>query len=203
MGKFYDEEGNEVEGLSKEEADKLAETKANELLSKKEEELKNLNNELDKLKGKDYNWEKLRKTVKEGKEQLSSKERALLEKQEELNSQFTELEKKNNEERLNRIIKDYVDDEEGKKKLLFHYERIKDDAKDEDSIRKKVEDAYKLTHDGKSPNSLLRGFNVRGSSRAGDSNEKESEYSQNLRQSLKIKDEDVKKYKGNNWKPKI
>lgn len=203
MGKFYDEEGNEVEGLSKEEADQLAETKSQELLAKKEEELKNLNNELDKLKGKDYNWEKLRKAVKEEKEQLSSKERALLEKQEELNSQFTELEKKNHEERLNRIIKDYVDDEESKKKLLFHYERIKDDAKDEDSIRKKVEDAYKLTHDGKNPNPLLRGFNVRGSSRVGDGTEKESEYSQDLRQHLKIKDEDIKKYKGNNWKPKI
>jgi hypothetical protein len=152
VAKYYDEEGNEVDVIEKEEVDKLLKEKE-DLIKAKEEEKTKLSDEyeknrveLDKLKSKDYNWRRLEEMNEEEKKQLTAREKELLTRQETIEKQAKEIDQ--------RIIRDYQgealdvlagEDKDLREKILFHYDRIKDEAKSREDINRKMKDAYKLT----------------------------------------------------------
>lgn len=143
----------ETETFTKEEVDKL--------IAEKEATYQDSLKELDKLKTKDLNFAKFREMTEEEKKKLSATETALLQKQEELEKRQEELDKRFYSGVLNSELRKLVgDDEDMKKKTMDNFERIKDDAKDEQSISKKLSDAYLLAGGSRNTNPISRAANA-------------------------------------------
>jgi hypothetical protein len=119
----------------------------------------------EKLKGfenKDLNFANLRnKTAEEIKKAEEEKEKARLDA-EALGKRVAEMEesiKKTAEERKERLISVYAGkDEEMKKKIEFHFNRIKGDGKSEAEIEAAIKDAYILATGGNADQDVLRGI---------------------------------------------
>lgn len=192
------ENGEEAEVFS---AEELETQKAEAVENYKEEnqdvetlkkELEEKKEELEKLNDKDNNFKKLRDKGKEGeaeKVELEEKiEKLTGEMSDKLDSAISNLagDKKTD------IISSLVgDDEELKKKVEFHYDRIKDEAKTKDEIKAKVQDAYFLATRQEAPTG-----NYMSSAGAGNVKVKSqvSAEEKELGDKLGITDEDRKKY---------
>lgn len=151
--KYYDAEGNEVEAISAEEVEaqkaEAIETYKTEhpdedievlqkQIEEKEEEVNIAKEELEKLGKKDFNFQKLRE---QNKTQESELDKLKTEMSEKLDQAITNLAGDKKADIINSLV---GDDEELKKKVEFHYDRIKDEAKTKDEIQSKVNDAYFL-----------------------------------------------------------
>ncbi len=154
MGKYYDSDGNPVENvLSADEANKIAEDKSKTF----QEELSKTKEQLSKLENKDFNFKKLRDMTKEEREGINAKEMELLKRQEAIEEQqanFTKQQKETREKELGSYKEEYLDkfaggDEEMKKKVLFHFNRLADEAITRSDIEKKMGDAWVLATGGR------------------------------------------------------
>ena len=140
--KFTDADGNEVDALSQDEADELAENKVAEALQPKEEELATIKTQLAKLENKDFNFKKVRDMNEEEKKSLTAREMALLQRQEKLeeeqNSLTTRILKSYEEEALREFA---GDDVETRKKVQDSYGRLSDKAETREEVMNKMKDA--------------------------------------------------------------
>jgi uncharacterized protein YdaT len=153
--KYYDADGNPVENvLSADEANKIAEDKSKTF----QEELSKTKEQLAKFENKDFNFKKLRDMSKEEREALNAKEMELLKRQEAIEEQqvnFTKQQKETREKELSSYKEEYLEkfagnDEEMKKKVLFHFNRLADEAITRSDIEKKMGDAWVLATGGRS-----------------------------------------------------
>jgi hypothetical protein len=191
--KFFDDEGNEVEALSKEQAEAL--------LKQEEERKAELQSEVQKLKDKDFNFKAFRDARKEErekmKEQLSEKEKQILEMQEESEGRIDKIQ--------SNLIKDYKEDileslvgedEDLRKKIEYNFDRIKGEAETKAQIKNKLLDAYKLSTDNPVENPLS---SVSHTTNSGEiQRKKEGGLSEEDKKALKdqagFSDEDLEKY---------
>lgn len=143
--KYYDEEGNEVEATSKEELDKILAEEREKVSKETEEKYAKDQEELEKLRAKDYNFKRLRDLTKDEKERLSAQELAVMQKQEELEERVKNFEQKTVEGHKEEILASLVgSDKDLREKVLFHYDRIRDEAKNRQEVVAKLNDAFKL-----------------------------------------------------------
>jgi len=157
--------------------------------SKKDEEIEKVEmskeeyDEYQKLKTKDFNFNQLRKGTKTEKEEIKRAK-------EDLNKEWQEfrgnLEKERKEDALSLLV---GGNEELKKKALYNYERIRDDAKTKDEIYKKMRDAVNMLGGDDTPNPMAMNNSYSGYRSF---NEKRSE-------KLKPEQEDLAKELGFNF----
>ncbi len=196
---LYDEEGNPIEGASTaEEVKAIQDEKA-----LKETELAEVKEKLSKLENKDFNFKKLRDMNKEEQEKLTAHEMELLQRQEKLEDDqksFLQKQIESHKDEASAVLAG--ENEELRKKILFHYDRIKDEAMSRDEVYKKMREAAILAKgEGTTGiNPVLSGINVQGSPPSGSNNKPESEESREMRQAFHISDDDKKKYSGD-WTP--
>jgi len=139
---YYDEEGNLIEGvLPPDEVEKLkkeADTVKSELAQVKES--------LSKLENKDLNFKRLRDMTESEKEKLTVTEMELKKRQESLEEEQKTWKEQVIESHKNDALAVLAsEDEELRKKILFNYDRIKDDAVTKEQIAKKMKEAYLLS----------------------------------------------------------
>lgn len=141
MAELYDAEGNLIQGALTADEVKAIQDKAEAAAR----ELEDAKSKLSKLESKEFNFKKLRDLTEEERKKLSTKEIELMQRQEDLEnktkgfveSQITAFK----DEALATLA---GDNEELRKKTLFHFDRIKDEATNRDDIRRKMRDAYRL-----------------------------------------------------------
>jgi len=161
MGKFYDDQGNEVEAMSQEEAEELAKKQVEEKVGETKREYE------EKLKGfedKEYNFKALRDKVEKG-EKLTEKEQELLKKEEELKEKEKSFQERVVDGWKERAVNARVgDDEEMRKKVLYFYnEELKGEALTEDDIQRKVDKAFYLAEaEKKRPNPINQAMGLEG-----------------------------------------
>ena len=163
---LYDADGNLIEDaaeryVTKEQSDKMLADK----LAEKDKEMVDIKGKLSKLENKDFNFKHLREMNDEEKAKLTAKEMELIQRQEKI-EEDSKVSHEKQEAFLKGTIEEYRDDaistligddEESKKKVLFHYERIKDEAITKAQIKQKVRDAVKLAQDDNASSPLFRG----------------------------------------------
>jgi len=152
MVELFDKEGNVVEAFSAEELQaqkdaaieefKQANPDKSSELEILQSQLREKEDELVKLRGKDTNFENLRK-------QKNAAEKAAEELRREIDEKIGAVKK----EVLDGVMKDHYNetigvlagnDEELKKKIEFHYNRLQDSAVTKDEVSKKLRDAWVL-----------------------------------------------------------
>lgn len=198
MTNLYDEEGNLVEGaMTPEEAKKLQEEK--EAATKEVTEIKD---KLSKLENKDFNFKKLREMNEKEKEKLTAQEMELLQRQEKLEEdQKSFVQSQISSYKNDALAVVAGDNEELRKKILFHYNRIKDEAVSREDVFKKIREAATLAREeNKILNPINSAMNFQGNPPS-KQDKPESEYSKEMRGHWNISDEDQEKY-GKEWKPK-
>lgn len=167
--KFFDADGNEVEGvLTAQEVEKKleeAQTKAEEEANKKLEEyqkatdeeveamkkeLEETKEELAKEKDKDKNFGNLRKS----KDESNGKIKELTEKVEKLEKGIEETKSQASEQMISSAIKAKSgDDKELEEKIKFHFNQFTP-PKNTEELKQKVESAYILATGGQAGNTL-------------------------------------------------
>jgi len=199
---LYDEEGNPIEGASTaEEVKAIQDEKA-----LKEAELAEVKEKLSKLENKDFNFKKLRDMNKEEQEKLTAHEMELLQRQEKLEDDqksFLQKQIESHKDEASAVLAG--ENEELRKKILFHYDRIKDEAMSRDEVYKKMREAATLAkgEGAVGVNPVLSGINIQGSPPSGSNNKPESEDSREMRQHFHISDEEKQKLGGEEWTPKF
>lgn len=130
MSELFDSEGNKIEGaLGAEEAKQL------------QEDLDTSKKELEGLTDKDYNFKILRDKVTGLETKLTDSQKAI----EDANKKALEgMQAPLNEAKDTVVASLSGTDEELKKKILFHFDRIKDETLTVEQMKKKVRDAYLL-----------------------------------------------------------
>jgi len=189
------EDGTEIEVFTQEEVEEqnanVLETYKTENPDKSEEmetlkkELEEKQAELEKIGNKDQNFKRLRDQKSELEEKL---EKATGEMSEKLEAAITNLAGDKKADIINSLV---GDDEELKKKVFFHYNRIKDEAKTKEEISAKVNDAYFLATKQEAPSG-----NFISSAGAGNVKSKAqiTPGEKEIGDALGITDEDRKKY---------
>lgn len=156
--KVTNEDGEEIDALSQEEADKLAQERVQAEVKRIEEEKqaeldriagekKAIEDELEKLKSKDMNFEHLRKKA-EGKE--SAINEALEARIEELNAKIETIAQQPKEDVKQDFINQNIDptDSEQRERFDYYYEKLGADAKTKTEVLKAAEAAMRLATDG-------------------------------------------------------
>lgn len=148
MGKFFDNDYNEIEAFSQEELDaKLAESKSEwekELSSSQEEvqkQIEEMTKELEEVKG---NYEKVSKLNEDKKKSIADLKAALDSKDTNISnvtSEKTKAYEKMRDDRLNKII---GDDSEYGEKLREQFERIGKETLDVDELDKYIKESHVL-----------------------------------------------------------
>ena len=128
-----------IEEYKNENPDKSEEIEAlKKEIEEKEEAFNSAKEELEKLGKKDFNFKKLRE---QNKNQETELEKLKTEMSDKLEAAITNLANDKKSDIISSLV---GDDEELKKKVEFHYNRIKDEAKTKEEIMAKVNDAYFL-----------------------------------------------------------
>lgn len=195
MAKYFDADGNPVEGvLPPEEAKTLTES-----VAQKDKEAQELKEKLAKLENKDYNFKKLRDMTDEEVEKLSVVEKNLIERSEKLEEETRSwTQRQIDSHKADALAVLVGDDSELQKKVEFHYGRISDPAVTREEIAKKMREAYLLATGGS--RQVIDPINRAASysSNVPANNRKSSEFTQDQRDlaaKLGITDEDLKKVK--------
>ena len=143
--KYFDAEGNQVEGLKSPDEIKRVETD----LAAKEAESEELKKQLATYANKDFNFKKLRDMTEDEMGRLSKVEKSLLERQEKLEEDSTSFKQRVIESHKNDSLAVLAgDDTELRKKIDYHYGRIIGDATTKDEIATKMREAYLLSTGG-------------------------------------------------------
>jgi len=152
--KIKNEDDEEVEVYTREELDEVAEQKAEEarqaeaerIEAEKQTEIDRLNEELGKLKDKDYNFSQLRKKA-EGKD--SSVNEEVKKEIEDLKNRIDSLTKQPVEEiKEEFIVENIGDDKELKDRFNYYYAKLSGDAKTKAEINKAAKEALTLASNG-------------------------------------------------------
>lgn len=141
MATLFDADGNEIAGAMTAEEVKAIQDKAEAA----EKEIGDIKEKLSKLENKDMNFKKMRDMTQEELNKLSSKEVELIKRQEKMEEEqrsFVETQIRSYKDESLAVLAG--DDEELHKKVLFHYDRIKDEAVSKQDIQRKMRDAYRL-----------------------------------------------------------
>lgn len=152
--------------------------------------------ELEELRKKDLNFRKLRDSSKKTKAELD-KEREDLAK--DVKDFKDNLVSERKSDALDMLV---GEDKEMRKKVLLNYDRIVGDANTKQEIFAKMKDAANMTGGVQEPNPLAR-QHFGGGDRFGTTDKRESDDSREMREKMRISDEDKKKYGGKDWKPKL
>lgn len=193
---YYNEAGEKVEAMSKEEAEQMATAKVNEVVKEKETEFATIKTQLSRMENKEYNWKKLREMTEEEKGKLTVMETELLKRQEALEEGQRSLSEKTIKSHEDEALREFAgDDEETRKKVKESYNRLTDKAETHDEIMKKMKDAATLAG-----RSIRGGFSGMGSivsttpSFPQAQKTKLSDEQKKLGASLGINNDDLKKY---------
>lgn len=131
-----------------------------EALKKEAEELREQN---EKLKNKEMNFEKLRGTIKRVEEMTDEEKKQWSEKERTLVDQLAELKQTVEQERTSKVetwkesaLEKFAgEDEKTREKVLYHFERLKGEAKDKPSIESAMREAAILANaDKKEPTAI-------------------------------------------------
>ena len=142
--KLRNESGEEIEAFTAEEVKTLEESKEEELKTATEQAVK-LQEELNKLKDKDLNFSTLRSQKDEAEKKVK-----------ELAENLKTLPDKIKGEVMESVLKEHYleilqnlagGDEEAKKKIEHHYNRLSDPVDSKAAIEKKLRDAMSLSQD--------------------------------------------------------
>jgi len=163
MGKYFDENGNEVEAFGPEEVEEkidearseaIDETAANrqEEIEKMEEEMETLKEELENTKAqfeketeKEKNFEKLRNIKDDREKQIKELEVKMEETKKNLEEKINELESLSDQKVVeDTILKLSRGNEELKKKIWYEYNRFQGAAANIEERNKRISDAYLL-----------------------------------------------------------
>lgn len=117
------------------------------------------------LNFKNLRTKKLTELAEDERAKLTAREIEIMQRQEVVEEQTKKLSesqeqflKQTKEEYRDDAISTLVgDDDETKKRVLYHYDRIRDEATSKEEIRKKVRDAVRLASDDAPGNPLFRG----------------------------------------------
>lgn len=153
----------EIESNGSEEEAEITKEQVEELQRQLEEKEK----ELVKLKAKDFNFKRLEHRTKEELEKMSTMEKEILQRQEKLEDEQKNFAKGQMETYKSDALSSLTgEDKNLKEKILFHYDRIKDEANTREDIKKKMEDAAKLagTYAERPMDYLSQALSHRGSS---------------------------------------
>ena len=116
-----------------------------ETIAQQEKDLTETKEKLTKLENKDFNFKKLRDMNDEEKGKLTEAEKALMNKQEELEenqTKFTETIVDGNKNEALAVL--VGDDAEMRKKVLYNFDRIKGDAVTKEQISAKMREAHNM-----------------------------------------------------------
>jgi hypothetical protein len=141
MAELYDADGNLVEGALTSDEVKAIQAKADEAAA----EANSAKEKLSKMENKEFNFKKLRDLSEEERKKLSTKEMELMQRQEDLETKtkgFVETQINTHKDEALAVLAG--DNEELRKKTMFHYDRIKDEATSREDIRRKMRDAFRL-----------------------------------------------------------
>lgn len=203
--KVTTDDGEEIEAFSQEEVEALANERlaaeAERIESEKQAEVDrlaqeklDLESELEKLKNKDMNFERVRKKA-EGKD---------VEISEEIKSQISQL-----EERINAIaaqpkedvkqdfVKQYIgDNKEQQERFDYYFEKLGSDAVTKEDVIKASQEALRLASDGEYKPDLSSGMYNTGVNQnyRGTQKNEVSETSKEIGALLGVTEEDRKKY---------
>lgn len=198
------EKGEEVEVFSKEEADALAEKKAQEAQEAKDAEIQKLQKEkeekeaeLKKLQDKDYNFEQLRKKADKG----GATEDEVKSQIEELNKRLDQVATQPITETLNDFIREEVgEDKERKEKFDYYYKRLGAEAKTKDEVLRAAKEALTLATDGEykaDGSNRITGTGVGQNYRGGDGQpRKRGDDFGDIAKAMGNTEDDIKKYGG-------
>lgn len=132
-------------------------------------ELEDAKKRLAGLENKDFNFKNLRtkklaELAEEERAALTTREIELMQRQEAVEEQTRKVSEEQ-EKFTKRMQEEYRDDaiaaiigddDEGRKRVLLQYDRLRDEAETKEDIRKKVRDAVRLSRDEESTNPLFR-----------------------------------------------
>ena len=195
---YYDEEGNPIQTLAPEQVKEIQGKieEAEKARAKNGEELSSLKNKLAKQEDKEFNFKRLKDYTDAERAKLSETELELKKQQEKL-----EEDQQKWAEQLETSWKDEAlavfggTDVELRKKIGFHYDRIKDEARTKDEISKKMKDAYNLAT-GRAfvgPNPITQAASSTSSGNLAPSKkEKLSDAQKELGRKLGLSEEDMK-----------
>jgi hypothetical protein len=150
-----------------------------------------------KLKEKDFNFKKLRDQKKLAKQEVEKGKKELDEGWKDFRDNMIRERK---EDALSLLV---GDDTEIRKKVLYNYDRIKDEATTKGDIYKKMREAVNMLGDSSPSNPMSRQTRGVADRFGSNATKQESEEQRSMRQAMGISDEDKKKYGSDNWNPKI
>lgn len=141
---MIDESGNEITAFTEEEVKAFDEQKSKEL-TEAQQKLEALNQELSKLKEKDLNFSHLRSQKEESEKKVESLKQ-------DFEKQIETVKKEVYESTLKDHYSSMIEslsggDEETKKKIEYHYNRLSDAATSKAEVEKKLRDAWALSQD--------------------------------------------------------
>ena len=153
---FFDEDGNAVEAVSPDEFKTLQEEKKG---------LETKLSDLKKLEDKDHNFEQVRKMVTDLEQQNKDLSEKMRLSQETAKEQIEAKAKLAIEEIQVGLLKELVgEDQEAMKKVMYHYERLTDEASTKEEIENKMKDAIKLANVESEASPLNRALGLSGES---------------------------------------
>jgi len=170
MTEFFDADGKPVEAVSTDAFRKLEEDKQ-VLEGKLEEQVE----QLQKLENKDHNFSQVRNMVNELEQKNKDLEEKMNQEQERIKIEQEQKAKTAIEEIQVELLQELVgEDQEEMKKVMFHYDRLADEATTKEQIEKKMKDAVKLSSAEKEASPLNRVLGLTGEA----PKKKESSYSE-------------------------
>ncbi len=192
-----DETNEDINEDEKDEStDESTEESTDESTEEKVEMTKEDVEELEKLRGKNMNFKKLRNGNKSKDEEIKKSQEELNREQQEFRSNMIK------ERKEDALAAHNITEDEDVKKVMHNYERIDPDkpAVTSDEIRTRMREAVNMSGQPAGINPL--NANTGHSGYRGFDSKAESDDSKDMRQSMNISDEDAKQYGGDNWTPK-
>ena len=185
MTQLFDSEGNEIEAFTKEEHEEALKQE----ISKKDEELKTINEKLEGLNNKDINF----KALREEKEKIENENKELKGKlSEQINGIKSSIEKDKIDNTISVMA---AGDEEIAKKIKFHYDRIIKPEDTEEEKKVKLSDALKLALGGTAtPNVLNNTMSAAGAGKPVGGKSTFTPDLIDLGNKFGLSEEDIKKY---------
>ncbi len=201
---LHDDQGNEVEAMTPDEVDAEISKKVDEKVQdyikehpeqkdiiETKKQLDEARAKLEKFENKDYNFEQLRG----GKEAAESKVKELEEK---ITNEIAGVKKVIFDDTYNKTLTTLSNgDDELKKKIEFHYNRLKDASDSREMIEKKLRDSYVLATGSSIPNELNKIISSSGAPLPINNNQGKASISKdvsNVAHKLGLTDDDLKKY---------
>ncbi len=211
MTQYFDDSGNPIEAYSQEELDEKLEELVKEVKDEKEDEIKSLQEELEKVsaekkdidnevKGasdKEINFKNLREKSKQKDEVINDLKKKMEEMETGVKEEIGKVTSQFEEQKIHNKVLQLADgDEELAKKIKVAYSRFADKPKDDEELAKYLQDAYILATGGEKKSFL--NSNILSSGGGSYQKEQQGKITPEVKDvagKLEIGDDDLKKYK--------